>query len=366
LFDRRRLLFVCLMAGVVLSAGIGSAETAAPPAGIELDDPWLTERGPVLPEPSVAPRADDRVRSTWASAPATPHARAAALRRLRLELGLGDLRAPAEVVRASLVEDEAPIGTQLALDLAPAMPALRWAQVRDLWRDDQPGAAAKHAGALLASMGGELESQLWLIGNGLALLLVAVLGSSVAFIAMLAARWFFHAAHDLGDLLSTGMPAFARAALLAGVLLIPLALGEGVAGLVLAGFAVAFLYGSRGERSALAMAAVFFVVAVHPLARWTGVATSVVDLDPVLHSALSIVRGTASPAELATLEAAFDQDVVAAHALAQHARRQGDAALQRARLDALAARVPADPVVLTNLGNLEMRAGRTEAAIDHY
>jgi len=363
----RRLLAACLAAGALLSPAIGVAQAEAPPvAAIPLEDPWLTERGPILAEPPAPPVAHDRVALAWSAAPPTPHARTAALRRQRLEFGLGDLRAPAEVIRAIESADDESVGTSLALELAPGMPSLQWAHALDLWHHREQGAAARAFGTMLWQMAHELDAQIWLLGNGLLLVLVVVLGASAAFIAMLALKSFPHAAHDLADPLSNRMPAFARAALLAGCLLVPLALGEGVAGLVLACFAVAFLYGKPRERSVLAMAAVFFVVALHPLAQWASVAATVVDLDPLARSALAVTKGVASSADVERLEAAFDDDLVAAHAIAYRARRHAEDDLEKDRLDALAARYHTDPVVLANLGNIEMRAGRTDAAIDLY
>jgi hypothetical protein len=114
------------------------------------------------------------------------------------------------------------------------------------------------------------------------------------------------------------------------------------------------------------MAAVFFTVALHPLAQWASVAATVVDLDPIARSALAVTKGVASSADVERLEAAFDDDLVAAHAVAYRARRFAEGDLEKEQLEALADRFPTDPVVLANLGNVEMRAGRTDSAIDLY
>ncbi len=373
-----RILVAALVAlyGLVCS-GVASAQSAAPPVAAAvlaesvssfdpwLDDPWLTDVGPMLAEPS-AENPHDRVIEAWLAAPPTPQARTAALRRLRLEYGLGDLRAPAQVVQSAMAPEDAAIGTALARELAPGMPALAWAHVRDLWRGHESGAAVKAFGAMIWEMGQQLESRLWLIGNGMLLMWIVALASAASFVVLLGLKSIPHAAHDLGDLLSGGMPAFARVALLASVLLLPLWLGEGLAGVTLALFCVAFLYGPPRERSVLVMAAIALVVALHPLAQWASIAATLVDLDPVSRSALAVTKGTASRADVDRLEAAFDDDVIAAHAIAYRARRFGLDELAKERLEALAERFPVDPVVLANRANIEMRSGQTKAAIDHY
>lgn len=344
-----------------------SGPVAADPAF--LVDPWLTDVGPVLPEPVAAARVVpgiDPIAGAWRAAPPTPHARTAALRRLRLEYGLGDLRAPARIVRAAADPDEPETGTALARELAPDMPALGWAQAQDLWRAGAFGEAVRAFGAVLVAMGRDLESQLWLIGNGLLFAWVVAFAATSAFVVMLALKAFPNAAHDLADPLSRGMPAFARAALLAGLMMIPLAVGEGIAGLVLAAFAVAFVYGTGRERSALVLAAITWVVALHPLAQWASIAASAGEADPVVASAWAVTRGTESPADVERLEAAADDDLVAAHAVAFRARRLGAYDDAARRLETLAERHPTDPVVLANRGNVAMRAGRTEEAIGFY
>ena len=356
------------------SASEEAASLAVPDGGaasVSLVDPFLTESGPsllALPIASVAVATPsvDRVVAAWRSALATPKGRVEALRRPRLEYGLGDLRAPAEAVRRSAVGEDEKISAALALELAPGMPAIRWERAQELWRGGEHGSALKLVGTLLHAMGQDLESRLWLIGNGLSFAVIALLAAASAFIALLAIKASPAAAHDLGDLLSTRMPAFARAALLAVVVLAPLFAGEGIAGLILVCFAIAFLYGGALERSTLAMAAVLWIVALHPLARWAEVAALALEDDPIARSALAITRGSGSRADVDRLEVVVDQDATAAHALALRARRFGEDAEARMRLEALIARFPKDPYVLANLGNFEMREGRTEAAIRKY
>lgn len=363
------------LVGTLASDGVGAGVATLEPAGVALESgagvPASAVVGPesahsVLAAQAAVSAAPDRVVRAWRESPATPHARTAALRRLRLEYGLGDLRAPAQVVLAAADQDDPETGTRLAHELAPQMPALGWAHARDLWRAGAFGEAVRAFASVLVAASGDLESQLWLVGNGLVLVWLVVLVSAGSFIVLLAAKAFPRAAHDLADPLSTAMPSFARVVLLGAVLMVPLAAGEGFAGFVVAAFLVAFVYANPLERSALVLAAIGWSIALHPLAHWASVGAMGIELDPIARSALAVSRGTEARADLERLEAHFDDDPAAAHAIVYRSRRIGDDALATARLEAFAARDPADPVVLVNLGNVEMRAGRTEEAIALY
>jgi hypothetical protein len=381
-----------LAACALLSTAVGSAQEVAPatvpvaapvavapaPAAESTDPalvspisvPALIEAVPPIEglpvESPLVETPRDRVVEAWRTAPPTPHSRTMALRRLRLEYGLGDLRAPAEVVLASGVSEEIGEATELARALAPQMPALQWVHVQDLWRGREPGAAVKAFGEMLWDAAHQLPAQLWLLGNGLLLAWVVSLASAFAFMAMLGLKAFSHAAHDLGDVLSGGMPVFARWALLASVALVPIWLGEGLAGLALVCFALAFVYAKGRERSVLVMAATLWVVALHPLAQWASIAATVVELDPITRSTLAVTKGIGSRADVERLEAESADDLAAAHALVYRARRFGMEQLEMEQLDAMAERWPTDPVVLANRANIEMRAGRTKAAVSGF
>ena len=363
---------VCSSAGTAQDAGPSIAPapdtdptiaTGEVPTAVEGE---LAER--VL-EPEAMPPLEkprDRVREAWLEAPPTPQSRTAALRRLRLEYGLGDLRAPAWIVLETARAKEFDNASELARELAPQMPALQWAWIRDLWRGGESGAAVKAFGGMVWSLGEQLESQIWLLGNGFLLVWIVALVSAFGFLILMGLKAFAHAAHDLGDVLSVGMPGFARTALLACVLLAPIALGEGLAGLVLVAFAIGFFYGKGLEKSVLLMAATLWVVALHPLAQWASIATTVVEQDEIVRSAFAVAKGTETRADVERLEAVFADDLVAAHALAYRDRRLGLGQQAVERLDAIVRKWPTDGVVLANRATLEMRAGRTDAAANGF
>jgi tetratricopeptide (TPR) repeat protein len=148
--------------------------------------------------------------------------------------------------------------------------------------------------------------------------------------------------------------------------LLPLLFGEGVIGLALALFAVAFAYGSGRQRNMLVMSAILLVIALDPLSRFVSVTTTLVDRDPLGRSVMAVISGQETRADVERLEAAFDENLTAAHALVYHARRNGQVELERTRLDAMQSRYPGDGIVLASIGNLEMRAGRTLSAIGYY
>ncbi len=308
----------------------------------------------------------DRVLEAWLEAPPTPQSRTAALRRLRLEYGLGDLRAPASIVLETARAEEFENASELARELAPQMPALQWARIQDLWRGGESGAAVKAFGGMVWSLGEQLDSQLWLLGNGFLLVWIVALVSAFAFLILMGLKAFPHAAHDLGDVLSVRMPGFARTALLACVMFVPIVLGEGLAGLALLSFAIAFFYAKGLEKSVLLMAATLWVVALHPLAQLASTAATVVEQDAIVRSAYAVAKSVETRADVERLEAVFAEDLVAAHALAYRDRRLDLAEQAVERLDVMAREWPTDAIVLANRATLEMRAGRADAAINGF
>jgi len=342
-------------------------DVTAPNAGASVDpadDPWLAEQGPAVPTPVEVSR--EQVLARWQNAAATPEAKAKAVRRVRLELGLGDLLAPAVALLRNASEEEPEIYAQLARDLAPGVPSVQVSTARALWQSGDIGAAIHSLIDSAVAAATHVEVQLWAVEN-LALILVAVvLASSLAFMILSALIVFPHAAHDFGDLLSSQTPAFARSAALAGLLLMPLALGEGILGLALALFALGFIYGKRRQRNALVMAAVLFVVGLHPTSQLASVTTSLFEKDAVLGSVFAVANGIETRADVERLRAASPENVTASHALTYRARRHGLGEEALHYLDEIAISQPADGVMLANRGNVEMRRGNTEQAIEYY
>lgn len=371
---RRRLLALSILALLALSAAVSTAaepppaavETLAAPVGVidPLDDPWLAEEGPAVPVSREIPL--ERVETAWQEAPARAHARSTALIRERLEFGLGDLRAPAAVIAAQQGDVDPTLYTAMARDLAPGLPSIQTQHAIALWRAGDVGTSILSLGKAFWATVVSLPAQLWLLENFAELLLVVVLCASMAFVLLAAIQVFPHAAHDFGDLFSNRMPAFARFGALAAVVIAPLLLGEGLLGLVLALFTIAFAYGSSRQRNALMISAVLLLIGLYPLAQVVRVTTGLLDRDPVLRSTLSVLDGTENEADVERLEAAYEGDLIAAHALVYRARRYGLEERSRELMESITERMPNDPVALANLGNLAKRRGDIAAAVDLY
>ncbi len=356
---------LCLVLAVGASVSAEpAAATGATASADPADDPWLTDQAPVVAKPVEV--AEERVAAAWNAAPETEHARAAALRRARLEFGLGDLVGPASVIAAGATEEEPHVHAALARDLAPGVPAFQVEHAIALFRSGDTGAATLAVGEAALAVASNLLAQLWWVESAAFVLLVCLMGASFALFVLSALLVWSHAAHDLGDLLSAHTPVFARHAALAALVLAPFALGEGLLGLAVALFAVGFWYGSGHQRNALVMAAILFVVAVHPVAQLSTMARELVDGDPVVASTLRVLADEATGADLERLEAVAAEDPVAAHALAYRDRRYGLMESSRERLLAIVETHPSDYVALANLGNLEHRSGNLSGAIDYY
>jgi tetratricopeptide (TPR) repeat protein len=211
-----------------------------------------------------------------------------------------------------------------------------------------------------------LESALWFSGSGLFVLAVALVVGGLLCIGVAAAFAAPHAAHDLGDALVRGAPTFARVALLAGLLLVPLVLGEGLLGLGAALLAVGTAYGGARQRAVLWLAAAAVVLGAYPVARFAGATLTAFSEDPVAEAAFSAARGFALPSDVARLTAAAEEDVLAARALALHARREGNMGEADARYQALRGAFPDDPVIANNAANVRLSLGHIESALDLY
>jgi tetratricopeptide (TPR) repeat protein len=292
--------------------------------------------------------------------------RAQNLERRALELGAGD----AEAAARALISPKAPgtpmRNTRLATRLAPHLPIAHVAEAAALWEEGRRSEAGKAIVRAASVLPKNLEASLWLVASLLAMFAVVALVGSLCFVAVAGATFFARAAHDLGDAVSSDMPSFARAAMLATLLLIPILLGQGLLGFVLGLFAIGFVYGSGSHRLSLALAAALIVLALYPGTRITGIALGALGADPVADASFAVVQGTETRPDIETLELAVADDALAEQALAMRARRRGDMEEAQRRYTSLLERRPDDPVVSTNLANLEFRKGNSDAAITLY
>ena len=340
-----------------------SADLAAqgPLADAVADSPG----SPSAPTPAGI-RFGSAIDAAWFGAGASLAARANRAQVRALELGAPNLDAAARALVAPAAPGDPLANALVAVRLAPDLPVAHAALARAHWVVGEREQAMRDVVAALRAVPGNLEATTWIAGSLLWVFAAVLVLGSLGFILALATSVFSHAAHDLGDLFSHHMPAFARTALLGTLFLVPLLLGEGLLGLGLLAFGLAFAYGGARCRFALLLAGALIVLGLYPVARLAGTALRAIDADPVARVAHELARGGGSPSELAFAAEALPDDLLAQYALAVHARRTGDEEAAQARYEALLAGRPSDAFALTNLANLHFRAGRIPEAIQLY
>lgn len=294
-------------------------------------------------------------------------ARAARAKVVAMSLGMEDVDSAARALVATGDDPgEALDNAKLAVSLAPNLPIARVALARELMRDGSYGDAAEQAVAGVVAIFQNFEASSWLFGSLLVMIAVVLTVAPLLFIASVAVSVYSRASHDLGDLFTRRMPNSSRAALLGTLLLVPLALGEGIMGLVLALFALAFVYGAGQYRLALMLAVVFFMVGLYPVAYTAGTALIALDSDPVAAATLAVVQGVESESDIALLEEASETEFLAKHILAVRARRQGQVNAALGRYADLIESHPRNAEVLTNYANLRFLNGDDEEAVELY
>lgn len=366
---RRRVASSILISLLLGVASAAVAQPTVPSPAVEpvdpADDPWLTEQTSVVAEPVEV--EEERVAAAWRQAAETDHARAVALRRVRLEAGLGDLPSAATVVASHASDEEPALHTELALELAPDRPATPIQHAIALQQSGDLGGASLVFLRSFFELATNLPAQLWLAESLSHVAVLVLLAASFAFFVLAALRVAGNAAHDLGDLLSSRMPLSARYAGLAALVLLPFVLGEGLLGLALSLFMLGFWYGGHRQRNALAIAGILFVIGLHPAAHLSKLTRDLVDGDPVVASVFRVLADHDTVADRERLEsAAAEEDRAAAHALAYRDRRHGLIESSRERLLGILAQHPSDFVALANLGSIEKRRGNDLEAIDYY
>lgn len=378
-----------MLASVCGEVAFAEGAVPAPPPRVEvqpLPPPAPAEVGaPEIPDPSE-PGADEpsrgssreplppltqrtdgyrsEVERAWFSGGADLSDRALAARTRALQLGATNYEAAARALLSQPGEGGPRLERALlAVRLAPDLPLARMELASAYLSEGEYASAAQEITAGLKAIPSNLEATLWFAASLLATLTAVLTLGSLVFIVWVGMSVFRHAAHDAGDLVSRQMPDFARAALLASVLLLPVLLGEAFLGVALGLFLLGFVYCEAGYRRALTLAAVLLVIGLHPMTRLTGVAISALHSDPVAAAAHAVVRSMPSPAAIDVLERAGESDWLAASALALHERRSGDPDAAKARYERLLEETPTDAVVLANLSNIHFERGENEQAI---
>ena len=363
------------------STGVESP-AALPPQATRSADPAPTIDPISTPDPPPPVRRlpgplIDRIERAWNSGSPELPGRAERTRAVADELGLASVDALAR----ALVFGGRDLGSfearaEAAVLLAPDLPAAHAALARARFASGSFAAAASSAIDAVAALPRSLDGWLWLSATGWVLAMFALAGGALVYLGARGLASATHAAHDLGDRLEPSMPDFSRMALVAALVLLPAALGEGVAGAALALLVLGWWQSTRAQRIALACAALLFVAAIHPVTNLAGARLATIGADPIVAAAVAAESGALDPVDAARLArvasgpasgpAPESDDPLAMYALAQWARRSGDLAEADARLTALLTRKSDDPVVLASAASAKIALGVPKEAVELY
>ncbi|MDG2050443.1 MAG: tetratricopeptide repeat protein [Myxococcota bacterium] len=321
----------------------------------------------LLTRETAAVSAQEKIEQAWFAPGGSGAERVRRTRRLGLEAGQANLEGPARALIALEDPDQNRLHAEWAVTLAPDLPLAHAALAQVLF------AEGEYREALIRTLGGaqaiprHVESRLWLGGTLFSVASAALILGALVFILFSGLIGFSRAAHDLGDLLSRRTPGFARVALLLALVGLPVALGEGLAGLLLGGVGIGVLYGGPRDRLVLGLAIGLLVLGFFPILRMAGATVEALDADPVVHAGLAVTRNAETAAQVDALQEAERQgDSLAARLLAFRAMRHGQVEEATDRFEAILAADSGDPFVLMTLGNMAFRAGRTAEAIAFY
>ena len=346
-----------------VSAQSPGAETRAPnPPGEETWTDPVASR-PLTPE-EEGYRSE--VERAWFKVDGGLGKRALRARVVAMALGIENLDPAARALIAHGDTGNALTNAMLSVRLAPDLPIAHMALARVMWREGDYIEAVDQAASGVMAIFRNFEATAWLVGSLLVMAAVVLIAAPLVFVVNVGISVFGRASHDLGDLVSDRMPNFARAALLGTLLLLPMALGEGIVGLMLAMFALGFTYGGSGHRVALGLSIVFFAVGMYPVANTANTVLMALESDPVAAATLAVVQGVESEADIDLLERVSESEFVAEHVLAVRSRRLGRTQEALDRYTALLESHPRNAEVLTNLANLRFLTGDGEGAVELY
>ena len=318
-------------------------------------------------EPVVAPAASAwNLMEVWGEAAESLDAKVARVRRASLEAGAWSFDPAARAVLGGDLGGDALERARAAVALAPELPLAHMELARAEWlHADAPMAAIRAAEDAMRAIAIHPEASLWFAGSGFFVLAAGLCTGTLMLWLLVALRAAPHAAHDVGHLAPGNPPAFARFALVAALVLLPLAAGEGGFGVALVLLVLGIAYGGVGQRVVLVLSAATLWAALYPMARISGAALEAFPNDTVARAAYSLSQGMASAADVMRLEAA-QHDPLALRAMAIDARRRGNLGRADALYQQILATSPGDVAVLNNAGNVRLALGHMENALDLY
>jgi len=249
-----------------------------------------------------------------------------------------------------------------AVRLAPGLPAA-WGAVAV----SDPGAGSGPAllRALL-EMERNLDASIWWRANAWHVLAWGLVVGSLLFLVASALRLAPSAAHDLGHRLPGRLPPHAIAAVLASLGVLPAALGEGLVGLAVGAFGVAFPWATPRHRAALLAAIAAGVAGVYPVTAETGRWIAARHADPATLAIRDAEVGDLAPAQRERLARLASRDPAAVHALAVWSKRSDRLDEAWRWLELVDDEESASPVLLNDAANVRLAMGDTGGAIRLY
>jgi tetratricopeptide (TPR) repeat protein len=289
--------------------------------------------------------------------------RAHRTQRTGLAHGLGSLVGPAN---ALLLEPS--FGTPLeraalAAEIAPDLPASHAALAAASFREWKPGSAWRAFRDSLAVAHRHLEARLWLEATGSDVLFGMLFGGALGYLALAAAAAFPRFARDLRSL--RDLPGPSAGALAAALVLLPAALGEGLAGIGLGLTAFALVNGSWWRRACALGAAAVLAIALYPGLELRAERHAALALDEIAVAAWATEQGTPDASELVRVLRHAETDPLARRALALRLARQGELGLAEQHFTQLVGDdAPWD--LMANLAAVRLQRGDLDGAIEQY
>lgn len=316
--------------------------------------------------PQVPLGSEDSLERAWVAPAPSLAARVARTRGAALEVGVWNLDSAARALLGDGFPEPAIERSRAALELAPDLPVAHLAHANAQWRADHPLRALAALVSSVLAIPRHPEAAPWFAGNALVLLAAALMMGGGVCLLVAAASAAPHMSHDLGDWIPRRLPEFARAAVLASLLLVPIALGEGIFGVVVAAAGVA-AWGTRGRRRWVVIVAAFALWAgLYPVLELGTRVLTGLQTDAVTRAALVTMRGLGSPMNLPLLESAAERDPLAGWALARRAVRRGELATANAFYEHLLALRPGDPALMNDAANVRLELGHLQSALALY
>ncbi len=354
------------LASLTLAFALGVAASSASAPALEETSSFLLPAGGASDQ-EAANAQSDLLLVAW-NAPADSLAeRVAVTRAAALAVGVWSFDTAARALLRSPGLGSSLERARAAVILAPDLPAAHMALAEALWwTGEAPMAALRNALAALAAAARHPEAVFWFGGSLLFLVAVGLVAGGALTLLGAAAGAFRRAAHDLGHLVAPGAPEFARAALLAALLMLPVAFGQGLLGFLLACLALGLAFGGRRQQTVLALAALSIGLGAFPLANLASRSLDFFGSDPVVRAVVSVASGADAPGDRIRLSAAAERDPMALRGLAMLARRHGRLGEADALYQRLVAEWPQDAALANNAANVRLELGHLESAYALY